>query len=299
MAQWSLMWGHDELALTGRQPFDLVSAGGIGGAPVRRLSERSPLQDGDLDIGRRLDARLINLVLFFAAADRAAADEYRDRLLHWIKPRTGPLALRCVRDDGSERRIDCYAVGVVDAPADQESRWWSAQKIAVQLRAPDPIWYDPQPATWALLGGVGTGASGWGVPLLVPWVQSQQSFISTTQALHYGGSWDDYPVITVFGPASDVTITNISTGDVLDLPTLALAEGQWIEIDLRYGRKTVTSHAGNAIGLLSSDSDLATWHLAADPDAPGGENLIRFEVAAAASNKTGVQFAYYRRYFGL
>lgn len=300
MAQWSLIFENQELALTGRAPYDLVSAQGIGGAPVRRLTERSPLQDGDQDSGRRLDARLINLVLYFAAADRSQADANRDALLHWLKPRTGPLALRCVRDDGAERRIDCYAVGTVDAPVTPEDRMWAAQKLGVQLRAPNPIWYDPHPQTWGLLGGTSTGSRGWAVPVAVPWLQIEQTYIGTTQALHYGGSWDEYPVITIFGPASDVTIRNLTTGDMLDFPALALAAGESVTVDLRYGRKSVTDQAGaNVIGLLSSDSDLATWHLAAEPDAPGGENLIRFEVQAAAANTTGVQLAFYRRFFGL
>lgn len=300
MAQWSLLYGNEELLLTGRNPYDLVSVQGIGGAPVRRLTERSPLQDGDLDIGRRLDSRLINMVLFFSAATRAAADGHRDRLYHWLKPRTGALALRCVRDDGQERRIDVHPLGTVDAPVTDEDRMWAAQKLGVQLRAPDPIWYDPNPQAWGLLGGVGTGNRGWAVPMAVPWVQSVQTYIDTTRALGYTGTWDEYPVITIFGPASDVTIENVTTGDVLDFPALSLAVGQWITVDLRYGRKTVTNQANqNVIGLLSNDSDLATWRLAADPDAPGGENLIRLRVAAAAANETGMQLAFYRRYFGL
>lgn len=300
MATWSILYGSEELQLSNRNPFDVVSVQGIGGAIVRRLMERSPLQDGAIDVGRRIDSRLINVVLFFAGTNPAAADAHRDLLYDWLKPHAEPLQLRCRRDDGSDRRIDVHPLGMVDAPITADERWWGAQKLALQLQAADPIWYDPQPQTWGLLGGAGTGNSGFSVPLFAPWVQVTQTFINTTQTLHYLGSWDEYPVITFWGPASGITLRNVTTGETLDFPTLALANGHWLRVDLRYGHKTVFDDYGvNQLGALSTQSDLATWHLASAPDAPGGENVLRFEVDAAASDATGVHLAYRHRYIGL
>jgi hypothetical protein len=295
--QWSIVLGNRELPLTGRNPFDLVSAQGIGVAPVRRLTERGPFQDGDSDIGFRLDPRTINLVLFFAAANEAQADGYRDTLANYFQGLNRSLALRCQRADGQTRQIDCYVAGMVDLPIDDRSRIGDSQKVAVQLRAPDPIWYDPQPKFFGLMGGGSTGASGFRVPVTVPWQMVAQTYIETAFPLSYPGSWAAYPIITVYGPASNVTIQNQTTGDVLLLPYLGLAGGAWLQIDLRYGRKTVVDNTGaNRISELSDDSDLATFHLAADPEAEGGVNTIRFAVSAAASNATGLQLEFYGRY---
>lgn len=297
MATWSVWNGNSELALTGRAPFDLVSIQNIGSAPVRRLEERSPFQDGVSDVGFRLDPRTINLVVYFAAANRATADGYRDQLHSYFKGLSRPLALRCVRDDGATRQIDCYPIGLIDAPVDDQNRIGASQRMAVQLRAPDPIWYDPAGASVALLGGSSTGASGFGIPMAVPWVQATQTLIDRTFTIAYPGTWAEYPIITVYGPATNVTITNETTGDVLDFPSLVLTAGQYVQVDLRYGYKTVVDQAGaSQIAKLSSDSDLATWRLAAAPEAAGGANVIHFEVASTANNDTGVTFQYYNRY---
>lgn len=297
MARWDVILGSNTLSLTGRAPLDLVSIQGIGSAPTRRLVERGPFQDGDTDVGFRVDARMINLVLFFQAETAALADTYRDLVHAQFRGLSAPLKLRYTRDDGATRQIDCFVSGIVDAPDDDQSRIGHSQKIGVQLRAPDPIWYDPNGASVAMLGGSATGASGFGVNMAVPWTQAAQTYINRTFALAYPGTWAEYPVITVYGPATNITITNQTTGDVLDFPTLALTAGQWIQIDLRYGYKTIVDQNGTSqIAKLSSDSDLATWRLAAAPEAADGINTLLFEVASSANNSTGITFQYFNRY---
>lgn len=300
MATWALRYGNDELPLTGRAPFDLVSINGIGTPPIRRLTARGPFQDGDSDLGFRLDARTFNLVLFFNAADRATADTYRAQLYDYIKPMGGALQLRCTRDDGEIRQMDCYPVGVIDMPVSDTDRMFASQKIAVQLRAADPVWYDPQLKYWGAVGGGATGASGFAVPVTVPWVQANNTFISTQLPITYSGSWASYPIVEITGPGTGITLENTTTGHVLDFPLLALAGGETVTIDLRYGYKTVTDGTGaNVIDELSDDSDLAEWHLAAAPEASGGTNLLQFTVDASATSATSVRLSYYHRYIGL
>lgn len=300
MATWSILRGNDELLLTGRAPFDLLSVNGIGTATIRRMTGRAPNQDGDTDLGFRLDPRVVNLVLFANAASLAAADAYRSQLYDVLKPFTGAVNLRCVRDDGAIRQIDGYPVGMIDAPVSDQDRIWAAQKIAVQLRAAEPIWYDPQIKYWAAVGGAATGTSGFTVPMHVPWQQTPNSYIDVTVSLAYAGSWASYPIITFLGPLTSVSLENATTGQVLDLPNLALSAGEYVTIDLRYGHKTVVNQLGdNLIGQLSDDSDLADWHLAPAPEASGGINVLNLVVNADATDATGVQMSYYDRYIGL
>lgn len=300
MATWSILRGNDELLLTGRAPFDLLSVNGIGTATIRRLTGRAPNQDGDTDLGFRLDPRVVNLVLFANAASLAAADAYRSQLYDYLKPFAGAINLRCVRDDGAIRQIDCYPLGTVDAPISDQDRIWAAQKIAVQLRAAEPIWYDPQIKYWAAVGGAATGTSGFTIPMDVPWVQTANTSIDVTVSLPYAGSWASYPIITFLGPLTSVSLENATTGQVLDLPNLSLSAGEYVTIDLRYGHKTVVNQLGdNLIGQLSDWSDLADWHLAPAPDASGGINVLNLVVNADATDATGVQMSYYDRYIGL
>jgi hypothetical protein len=267
---------------------------------VRRLTGRAPFQDGDSDLGYRLDARVVNLVLFANASSRGAADANRSLLYEYLKPHAEAVHLRCVKDDGATRQVDCFPLGVVDAPVSEEDRIWTAQKLAVQLRAAEPIWYDPQQKYWAAIGGAATGATGYTIPMSIPWLQTTNVFIETQVALLYSGSWASYPVITINGPGTGLSMENLTTGHVLAFPALTLAAGESVTIDLRYGFKTVTDNLGaNLIGELSDDSDLAEWHLAPAPEASGGNNLLLFTVSAAATGETGVQMSYYHRYIGL
>jgi hypothetical protein len=142
MATWQAIVGGTTYNLSDRNPFDVVTVTGVGSAPVRRLSQRGPLQHGETDIGYRLDPRSINLVLAFAPATLALADTARDTLARIFAPGNTPFNLRYTRDDGAVRQIDCYAVGMVDMPVTDEDRIGVMQRVAVQLVAPEPLWYD-------------------------------------------------------------------------------------------------------------------------------------------------------------
>jgi len=165
MATWQAIVDGTTYSLSDGNPFKLLGISGIGNAPVRRLEERGPFQDGSTDIGYRLDARLMNLNIQIAATSLSAADTHRDTLGLIFNPRGGRLILlRCTRDDGAVRQIDCYAVNMVDMPAELGQRDLSAQRVGVQLKAPNPIWYNPTivatymvPAAataWYLIGGL-------------------------------------------------------------------------------------------------------------------------------------------------
>lgn len=151
MATWQAIVNGTTYNLSDRNPFDVVTVTGVGSAPVRRLSQRGPLQNGETDIGFRLDPRSINLVLAFAPATLALADAARDTLARIFGPRQSiPVQLRYTRDDAAVRQLDCYAVGMVDMPVTEEDRVGVLQRVAVQLVAPEPLWYDPSLNTSAL-----------------------------------------------------------------------------------------------------------------------------------------------------
>jgi hypothetical protein len=77
------------------------------------------------------------------------------------------------------------------------------------------------------------------------------------------------------GPITSPVITNAITGDKLDFTGTTIVGGASYTIDCRYGQKTVVDSAGaNQISKLTSDSDLSTFCLLPDPDAPGGANTL-------------------------
>jgi hypothetical protein len=115
----------------------------------------------------------------------------------------------------------------------------------------------------------------------------------------YNGTWLTYPTIRVTGPICDCVITNTGTDEVLDFTGATIGANTYIDVDLRYGYKTVEDSAGaNQIALLSTDSDLVTWHLAADPELPDGINTITVQ-GNGAGEATKIELSYYERFIGV
>lgn len=287
-------------ALSGGNPFYHVSMLGIGAPPLRRQQERGPFQHGTTDLGVLLDPRVISLVLFFQADTLAQADTHRDTLMEIFKPVYDPagnpaITLRVTRDDGEVRQIDGHSLGPVDMPNtfDQE-RMGTSQRFGVQLYCPDPVWHSETTTNLvARYSGLG-----FQIPLVVPWV-SEAEIVSATENAIYDGTWPEYPIIEITGPITDCVITNLTTGDVLNLTGTTIAGGVTWTLDLRYGYKTVVDGSGvNQVAALSADSDLATWSLVPAPTAPGGSNTIQFE-GTGATTATLVVIRYYNRYIAL
>lgn len=296
MASWYALVAGEQFSLSDRAPFALVSAQGVGIAPTRRITQRGPLQHGDTDIDYRLDPRNINLVLALTAETRSETDAARDLLAYIFGPRLlEPVVLGCIRDDGQVRHIDAHAAGIVDTPIEDGERIGTFQRVAVQLVANDPNWYDPaiQPSYFTSATG------GWTVPMVVPFVVPTTGSFASSFPIAYLGTFDEYPAITLIGSITNPVITNLTTGDVLDFTGLSLALGQSIEIDLRYGYKTVTDNTGvNRIAALSAGSDLATWRFLSVLATTDGINNIHVQASGIAV-PGGVQFRYYHRFVSL
>ena len=152
--------------LSDKNPFKLLSITGIGNAAIRRLEERGPFQEGVTDTGYRVDPRYMTLTIEVYGTTASAADANRDLASKIFSPGADAiLRLLVVRDDGSQRQIDCYVTGEMDMSAQLPNRTLNNQRIVVRLKAPNPVWYDPQiktlsfsatgtPTNWWLAGGL-------------------------------------------------------------------------------------------------------------------------------------------------
>ena len=100
------------------------------------------------------------------------------------------------------------------------------------------------------------------------------------------------------GVVSALTLLDGGSG-YAEAPAVTIAPGDSYVIDCRYGHKTVTDAAGaNKLADLTTDSDLATFHLAAGRESPGGINVISI-TADSISNATRVHMLYHPRYVGI
>jgi hypothetical protein len=262
---------------------------GMGTPPMHRLEERGPLQHGTTDLGFRLDPRVIQLVLGLEAGSQALLYAKRAALAGIFPP--GAMGTLEWEKDGLTRQIDGHLMEGMDFSSQDRAGLW--QRTAVVIKCADPTWYDPAgQAISFTLGGGGTGTP---VPTPVP-TPVGASTIWSSMIINYAGNWLSYPhLIRLIGPMTEPIVTNLTTGETLPFSG-TIAAGHYYDIDLRYGHKTVVDDAGaNKISSLSTGHDLATWHIAAHPEALGGVNVIEVK-AASVNENSAVTLSWLNRY---
>jgi hypothetical protein len=212
---------------SGQNPADLIALDGAGMATVRRITQRTPLQQGVTDRGFRLEPRRMTLALYINQPDELMADQMRDKLAYIFSPTISPLKLLATRLDNTQRQIDCYVDGTLDFP--QSERLGPSQKVIVPLLCPDPTWYNPtQVSSTASLSTLPT---------------------STATFSTSGVTADDWPVFEVTGPVTNFKITHWPVGDSIDFTGTTIPAGETWVIDLR--PKTVYRQSDNANRLYA------------------------------------------------
>lgn len=258
---------------------------GTGLPPHHLIVDRSPYQHGEDYRDFRLDPREMSFVLIVKAGSMAELETKIRQLQSLFQPRE-LITMRFVTDSGDIR----YAyVNYIDGLSLEHSvNDGYYYKIPLSVRAHDPVFYGESEDINIDLGG---GTGGFTVPMLVPHTVGT-SVVRTTYTLSYSGTWRAYPRIVVSGPITDVVITNLSIDEKLDFTGVTINSGTSYIIDCRSGYKTVVNNLGvNKLTDLSSDSDIATFHIAPDPEVAGGNNTIQV-TGNSITSLSYVQFVY-------
>jgi hypothetical protein len=288
----TIIRGGDSLVLT-TSPYSLANWDGWGLPPMHRLTSRGPMQHGASDEGFRLDPRAITLAINVDADDVQGIYDHQAELMEFFKPSDTAIILRVEYPGGRTRQIDCYADQGLTFPTSAWEGWF--QTVPVRLICDDPTWYNPtgEAVTFAL----GAGGSSGVVPYTVPYYVGA-STLDVVQTVDYDGTWLTYPTMRITGPIRDCIITNEGTSETLSFSGTTIGAGTYLELDLRYGYKTVVDSAGaNQIALLTTNSDLVTWHLAADPEVADGVNSITVQGNGAGA-ATKIELAWFERHIG-
>jgi len=267
---------------------------GFGMAPLHRITQRGPLQQGDSDVDFRLDPRVLQLPFIITANTIAEHYTIRDKLLAIFSPSNVIGTLTITRPDGTQRAIATKILGGLSLDVDAKSGY--SVKTIVQMRADDPTWYNP---VQNIIAGtpaiVGTPTP---IPRLYPVTYGASGTISVNTSVAYAGTWNAYPNIVAVGPLNSLVIQNTSTGDTITLTT-NIAAGTTYIFDLRYGYKTVVNQAGaNVLSNVSAASNLATFNLAPMPQVIGGVNNIQI-TATGGTSTSAVSMTYYDRFIGV
>jgi hypothetical protein len=278
---------------------------GLGVPNTRRQLSRGAFQDGDTDLGFRLDAREIAITWVLADDSLWELDDIRQEIYSIFRPRfDDPVSLRFILASLRMRQANVNLIGVMDASDIEDV--YGAQRLTAVFKASDPRLYDPRPQSVSF--NLITYTDGWEIPWEIPWPIAQ-SAIDATETIFYASgdrlAAPEFPVIRLFGPIASPVIQNLTTGENLDFSGnggLNVGLGEFVEINLAYGAKTAVNQDGDSVEqYLTDTSDLALWHLSynsevlSDGTRSDGNNVIRV-VGNGASTVTRVEIYYYNRY---
>lgn len=283
-------------------PMHLVQIQGLAMPPLDHRTVRSPFQHGETYLGFSLRPRSVNVALHLRQCTRLELWQLRQDLISLINPLVGTLRIRAEFRDGSIYELHDVAY---DSQFDMGTDGMTGpytQNIGARFIAYDPVWwYYPMHQTGPsltvvtdlILGDVSPPSTA-----IFP-ITFGSVHIDETQNVINGGNWMAFPTFTLVGPLNRPLITNTTTGEKLEL-NYWIAGGETVTITTAFGNKTViSSMAGNLIGYLTTDSDLATFHLAPDPIVSGGVNVITFYAGYAVVGSSSINISWYDRFLGL
>lgn len=274
---------------------------GLGMAPIEYLTQRSPFQHGETLLNYFLQPRVIQLIHRRNAPGRDALWNIRSDIINHLRPNrqtanslnTG--VLRKIYPSGEMRDI---SVLIQAGPSfdPNQGQWdeWSFQDT-IRFIAFDPTFFDPTSIsnTWSV-----SRIAELTFPITFP-IRFGTGDMRETKTILYTGTWLAYPTFVITGPITGPLIANLTTGETIQVNYIVSA-GETVTISLEYGNKSVVNNLGtNLIGSISVDSDMATFHMAPDPEAPGGENQIRISGSGVQYGTTQVAMTYNTRYIGI
>lgn len=284
-----LLRGVTTLDISDLMNYHVIEFDGFGAPPLRRLTQRGPMQHGDSDVGFRLDPRTMRVSVLARASTPAGMHTDREALMGMLRPGNDAVKLRWTFQ-GKQRQIDCHLSGGLTLPSGAMVA--NNFRDVIELRASDPTWYDPNGGSVQFVQT--GGGSPWAVPVVFP-TNFGASNLAGSASINLSdvNAWDTFPLIYATGPVTNLVIVNTATGDKLDFTGSSIGGGVTYTIDLRYGYKTVIdSSAVNRIGQLTSDSNIATWRLIP------GYNTITV-TGSSISAATNIYIQYNTRYLGV
>jgi phage-related protein len=219
-------------------------------------------------------------IAFWADDSRAAYLTRRRTLIRSVNPKRGDGTLTVTQADGTARTITArYTSGLEgDESLDAAGARWCMGVLT--FACPSPFWLGAEITTeWR------AAVSGTFFPFLPLTVGNSQVLGSVT--VDNDGDDNAFPIWTITGPATAVSLTNVTTGEVLVL-THTNTVGDTIVIDTRERQQTaLLNGATNLWGDISDASTL--WAL--EP----GLNDLTLTVTGSTSN-TRVRMTYQPRY---
>lgn len=276
------------LEAPGLQSFAFDDAQGIvmvaldlGDAEVRAVSESAPDADGTIDTTAFTGARSVAIHVRFDGTTWAT----RQLLRAYTAPKLRPTLIFQLAADAPIQQVTLRRGSFSDV-IDEDFVQNGVLDVTVQWVAPLGVLESNDLHTFTIWsGGDGTPAPGRTYPLVFA-RSYPAALVQGTGPVINGGSADAYPLVKLYGPATNPAIDNSTQGRSITFTGLTIAVGEYLEIDLR--NHTVRMN-GDPLDSRYSSLDFATsawWTLSP------GLNMIRFHPTTSTAAVTAAVGTY-------
>jgi hypothetical protein len=277
--------GTEQLLSMGENYKVLSGMNGRFMPPISVVEEEVPFQAGSRKRSVKVNARDVDIPLHISAESEIELRQIIRRMLRMINPLKNEGKLKSIAADGSQRELTCQYIAGMEGAEDKDSKgfWW--QKVVLVFRAFDPFWYDSNTIVQTFRINESPGMF---FPIFPLRLSSSTVFadISITNS----GDVETAPEWIIFGPCENIVISNMTTGEKLNLQ-VSLDVGETITIDTRPYKKTITKNDGtNLFYTMTDESSL--WAL------QEGDNSIQLEMSNATT-ESSIQLSYKNRYWGV
>lgn len=277
----------------------VFSIRGLGMSDRDIASTRGPFQHGETVLSQKIVSRDIALSLAHDGCNRSGWWGNRGTYIDYLRENRSAIYAPdphiltfTYRENGvyKKRALDLFLTGGMELPMNNTDRW-EQTLISEELTfvAHDPFPYDPELQTVSITSFDDELV----LPMTFPFILGGYSGTTTVT---YTGTWEAYPTIRVYGPASYFSIVNETIDKRIDYEG-EVAAGDVITFDLRFDYKTVTDACGNDRGGFVS-GDLGTFLFQCAPLATGGSNIINVYMETHDPVSTQIDFEYFIRYRG-
>lgn len=260
--------------------------------PVTYSNDKLPAYDGETVRHVRFEARPVKITGYLQANCVSAdpiADVYAQlvSLVTAMNPKRGMGTLRVTNAAGQQRDLHCYYQSGLELPEKfGDTALRRAHKITLTLMAFDPYWY----ATGITQLTFNATPAVAFFPFFPLRLTSSQIVVSSFVT---NGGAEAWPVWTIYGPGSSILLSNLDTGEKIDLSNgtgLAIAGGDYIVIDTTPGVKTITraSTGENLWPYMTPDSTL--WPI------PANGAYVELQMGGTTTGVSVLKLTYTTRY---
>lgn len=266
-----------QLEFGNEAPLLVTKIDGLGSVRTGISTQKSPGQDGVSVTGMTLDPRFITIEGQILEPDKYKQQEIREQMLRSFRPKTE--ARLTLERYGATRTITCVPEIAPEFPSAMQSR---IQPFFLSLICPDPYWQSVTESETEIVTWIG----GLTFPLQFP-ISFAQAGEKRKNIINQGDA--ETPVrVEIFGPATNPRITNISTGEYMQVDQ-AVYQEQTLVITTDFGHKRVELDGVSAFNYI----DEGTTFFSLVP----GDNIIEC-TSADPQEVAKVKISHRERYLG-